>query len=456
MKTNFKKKITKKLNYLIPGGAHTYSKAADQFSYNVPCILKKGQGAYVYDNKDNKILDYGMGLRSVNIGYAEKMVNKSAIDAINKGNNLTRPSEIELKAASDFVNLIDSADMVKFAKNGSSSVTAAVKLSRAFTKKEVVLRCKQHPFFSYDDWFIGSTVIKKGIPKSLIKLTDVFNYNDISSLKKKISKYKKNVACVILEPATSSCPSIEGITKCCGVSPCSRDYKKNKNFLQEVQDICRENNIVFILDEMITGFRWSLKGAQHLYNVKPDLSTFGKAMANGFSLSAVCGKREIMSLGSIDEKNKERVFLLSSTHGAEMTSLAAFSTTIQYLKKKNVIKKNWDYGAKLINEVNKISEEYNIKDYFYLDGPACSPIINCLNKNKKIDLEYKTLFVQEMMKSNILMPYIAICYRHGPEEMTKTLIGVRKTLKIYKKALNSNIKKFLKSECIKPVFRKYN
>jgi len=456
MKTNFKKKITKKLNHLIPGGAHTYSKAADQFTNNVPCILKKGAGAYVFDIKNNKILDYGMGLRSVNIGYAEKFINEAAISAIKKGNNLTRPSEIELKAASDFVELIDSAEMVKFAKNGSSAVTAAVKLARAFTKKEVVLRCKQHPFFSYDDWFIGSTVIKKGIPKSFIKLTDVFNYNDIDSLKKKILQYKKNIACVILEPATSTCPSIKNLKNCCGKSPCSRDYIKNKNFLHEVQNICKENNIVFILDEMITGFRWHLKGAQHLYNVRPDLSTFGKAMANGFSLSAVCGKREIMSLGSINKKGKERVFLLSSTHGAEMTSLAAFSATIQYLKKKNVIKKNWDYGAKLINEINSISEEYNIKDYFYLDGPACSPIINCLNKNKKIDLRYKTLFMQEMMKSNILMPYISICYRHGPKEMTKTINGIKKALKIYKKAINSNIKKFIKSESIKPVFRKYN
>jgi glutamate-1-semialdehyde 2,1-aminomutase len=456
MKKNFNKIITKKLNNVIPGGAHTYSKAADQFPYNAPCILNKGQGAYVYDNKNNKILDYGMGLRSVNVGYAEKYINEAAIDALRKGNNLSRPSEIELKAALTFVKLIESADMVKFAKNGSSSVTGAIKLARAFTGKEVVLRCNQHPFFSYDDWFIGSTVIKKGIPKSSIKLTDGFDYNNIDSLKKKIIDYKNNVACVILEPATSDCPSINGLAGCCGKQRCTRNYKNNKNFLHEVQEICRENKIVFILDEMITGFRWHLKGAQYLYNIKPDLSTFGKAMANGFSVSAVGGKREIMSLGSINKKGKERVFLLSSTHGAEMTSLSAFIANIEFMKKNEVIKKNWAYGAKLIQEINKISYACGVGDYFFLNGPACSPVVNSLNKEKNIDLGFKTLFMQEMMKSNILIPYISICYRHNSETMGITLRAVKKSLQIYEQALKFGIEKYLKCEPVKPVFRKYN
>ena len=159
----FKNKYTKRLLKVIPGGAHTYSRGADTFPENAPPILEKGKGVYTFGTNKQKYLDYGMGLRSVNIGYSEKSINKAAIQAIQKGNNLTRPSVIELKAAELFTSIIRNADMVKFTKNGSTAVTAAVKLSRAYTGKDIVLRCAQHPFFSYDDWFIGSTKVPRGV-----------------------------------------------------------------------------------------------------------------------------------------------------------------------------------------------------------------------------------------------------------------------------------------------------
>jgi len=283
-----KNKITKKLLNLIPGGAHTYSRGFDQFPENAPEILKRGDGVYVYDNKERKLLDYGMGLRSVNIGYAEKKINQAAFQQINYGNNLTRPSMIELDAAETLVKIIDSVDMVKFTKNGSTAVTAAVKLARAYNGKKIVLRCIDHPFFSYDDWFIGSTIMKKGIPNETSSLTDTFFYNNIESLKKKIKEHKNKISCVVLEPAAMECPKIEKLLGCCGKKICNRDFFNKKHFLKDVEKVCKENKIVFILDEMITGFRWDLKGAQHLYNLDPDISTFGKAMANGFSVAAVC------------------------------------------------------------------------------------------------------------------------------------------------------------------------
>ena len=180
-----KKKITEKLNKLIPGGAHTYSRGSDQFSFNAPEILKRGNGAYVYDEKNKKYLDYGMGLRSVTVGYANKRIIKGAVNQIIKGNNLTLPSEIELDAASMLVKHFKSVEMVKFTKNGSTAVTAAVKIARGYTNKKIVLRCSDQPFFSYDDWFIGSTNIKRGVPNEISKLTSQFKYNDIDDLKKK-------------------------------------------------------------------------------------------------------------------------------------------------------------------------------------------------------------------------------------------------------------------------------
>ncbi len=449
-------KYTRALLKVIPGGSHTYSRGADQYPLNAPSILSRGKGAYIFDKNHKKYLDYGMGLRSVNIGYAEKPINNAAIAQINKGNNLTRPSEIELKAANLLVKNIDSADMVKFTKNGSTAVTASVKLARAYNRKDIVLRCLDHPFFSFDDWFIGSTVVDRGVPKDTKKLTITFRYNDIESLKRLVKKYKNRISCVVLEPAATECPMIDGNNGCCGEKVCNRKYGKKKHFLKEVKEICVDNKIVFILDETITGFRWHIKGAQYLYNIQPDISIFGKAMANGFSVACLGGKRKILELGSITNKKEERVFLLSTTHGAEMSSLGAFVETLNFIKKNNVIEKNWNYGYELKRNCNQLARDYGLGEYFRILGPAGSPYYLCLDKSKKPSLEFRTLFLQEMIKNGVFMPWIALCFRHSKKELAKTLNALEKTFHIYKKAIYSEPKKFIKGPIVKPVFRKFN
>ena len=205
---------TRRLQRVVPGGAHTYSRGADQYPLNAPAILERGR-AYSFDPKGVKYLDYGMALRAVNIGYAEDEIDEAAIRQIRNGNNLTRPSMIELEAAELLVGLIDSVDMVKFTKNGSSSVTAAVKLARAYTGRELIARCAEHPFFSYDDWFIGSTPIKLGIPDSVIDQTKLFHYNDIASLEALVAEYPGRIACVVLEPATTEEPGFLKVKTLC-------------------------------------------------------------------------------------------------------------------------------------------------------------------------------------------------------------------------------------------------
>jgi len=449
-------KYTNLLLKYIPGGAHTYSRGADTFPLNAPEILSRGKGVKIYDAKEKEFIDYGMGLRSVNIGYSESVIDKAAFFGIKSGNNLTRPSIIELKSAKLFTNIIKSAEMVKFGKNGSVSVTAAIKLARAYTGKKIILRCYNHPFFSFDDWFIGSTVINRGIPKEIRDLTDVFFFNKIESLKKKIKQYKNNIACVVIEPAADECPRINEQNFCCGLEKCNRNYKNKNHFLKEVQNLCNDNKIVFILDEMITGFRWDLRGAQNFFNIDPDLSTFGKAMGNGFTVSAVCGKRKIMELGSVVNKKEERVFLLSTTHGAEMGPLNAFCETVKFIKNNNVIEKNWKYGFLLMSGMNSLSKDHNINENFYVKGPACSPSFITLDLKKNNNLSFRTLFIQEMIKNGVLMPWISIAYRHDANILKKTLMAVDKSLYIYKKALKFGIDRYLKGRPIKPVFRKYN
>jgi glutamate-1-semialdehyde 2,1-aminomutase len=457
------KKKTLELLKFIPGGAHTYSRGYDQFPQNAPEILSKAKGAYVYDLNKKKYLDYSMALRAVNIGYCEKSISLAAIKQINNGNNLSRPSIIELAAAKKLVKLIKNIDMLKFCKNGSSSVTAAVKLARAYTKKKLILRCSNHPFFSYDDWFIGSTSVKRGVPSEIRRLTKYFKYNDLINLKKIIKKYKSKISCIILEPATTECPNVYKKNKivqagCCGKKVCDRDYRNKNHFLKEVQKICKKEKIVFVLDEMITGFRWSLKGAQDFFGIKPDLLTFGKAMSNGFSLSAVCGKKEIMQLGSIEFKSRERVFLLSSTYGGEMSSLGAFLETINFIKKNNVIEKIWDYGHKFKSIFNSISQELGIIKYIYCEGPSCAPYYYCKDSNLKNSLEFKTLFMQEMIKNRVILPtsWIAFSFRHNKKELKISELALYNAMKIYKKALFEGYKKYLVGDPIKPVFRKYN
>lgn len=448
----------KRLLSAIPGGAHTYSRGFDQYPLNAPQILTHGKGAYIFDPDGNKYLDYGMALRAVNLGYAEDEIDAAAIEQIRNGNNLTRPSMIELEAAELLVSMIDSVDMVKFTKNGSTAVSAAVKLSRAFTGRELVARCAEQPFFSFDDWFIGSTPLTRGIPQETIKQTKMFHYNDIASLEALIEQYPGQFACVVLEPMALECPALGADNSgCCGQAVCTRAYASSTdNYLQKVQRLCKKHGIVFILDEMITGFRWHMKGAQHLYGVTPDLCTFGKAMANGFSVACVAGKREIMELGSIEFEGRERVFLLSTTHGAEMCGLGAFVATVKFMQQHKVVEHMWDYGTKLIALMQYKAEVHGIGKNFKAGGIACSPYYLTLDSNDANSLGLRTLFSQEMIKNGVLMPWIALSYRHGEAELAMTEKALDAAFVVYRKALDEGVEKYLVGPAIKPVFRKHN
>lgn len=428
------KALQQKSHTLIPGGAHTYAKGDDQYPEQSPGFITRGEGCHVWDVDGNEYIEYGMGLRSVTLGHAYPQVVEAAYRAMSHGINFTRPALIEVEAAEKLVNLIDGAEMVKFGKNGSDVTTAAIKLARAYTNRALVAICADHPFFSVDDWFIGVTAMDAGIPQAIKDLTVTFHYNDIDSVKALFDQYPGQIACLIMEPEKSDAP---------------RD-----NFLHETQRLCRENGALFIFDEIITGFRHHLKGAQYIHSIQPDLSTFGKAMANGFSVSALVGKKEFMELGGLQHK-KERVFLLSTTYGAETHALAAALATIHIYETEQVVEYLHYQGERLANGINNLVDELNLHGFFGVDGKPCNLVYFTRDHEQKPSQPYRTLFMQETIKRGLLMPSLVISYSHTDADVDRTVEAIGEALLVYRQALNEGVEKYLVGRSVQPVFRKY-
>lgn len=445
-----------RLHRVIPGGAHTYSRGDDQFPANAPPVLTRGKGAYVWDTHDNRYLDYGMALRAVSIGYADDRVNAAAIRQIENGVNLTRASAIELEAAERICEVIPGAEMVKFAKNGSNATTAAVKIARAYTGRRYVCIPRQHPFFSFDDWFIGSTVIKRGTLPDHAASTLLFDYNDIASLRAHFDAHPGEIAAVMLEPATHliPCGPDGGPGRAPGPDPDPVGHAGN--FLHQVKAMAHAEGALFILDEMITGFRWHVKGAAHLFGIEADISTFGKAMANGFALAAVVGKREYLQVGSTDRPGMERVFLLSSTHGGEMPALGAFIESTRINIEEDVPRGLWAYGARLKAGFAEVSAAHGLADHFVTDGPEIMMNYITRDADGRPSMPLRTLLSQEMIRRGVMMPWLSTCQAHGETELQMTLEALDGALGVYAAALNDDLGKYKDDHVIKPVFRTHN
>ncbi|MBF0305821.1 MAG: glutamate-1-semialdehyde 2,1-aminomutase [Alphaproteobacteria bacterium] len=420
---------------IIPGGAHTYSKGDDQFPSNAPRFLERGEGAHVWDDHDRRFLDWTMGLRTMTLGYGAQAVNAAAIAQIARGANFGRPSRLEMDAAGDLLDLIPAGDMVKFAKNGSSATTAAVKLARAHTGRDLVALCSDHPFFSYDDWAIAVTRCDNGIPRAVKDLTLTFRYNDLAGVERLFEAHPGGIAALIMEAATTDEP---------------RD-----GFLHGVEALCRAHGAVFILDEMITGFRWHLNGAQTLFGVTPDISTFGKGIANGFSVAAMVGKRAIMELGGI-EHDQKRTFLLSTTHGAENHALAAMRAALRIYRDEPVVAHLWRIGGLLIDGLNQAAGEAGVGMAFRAGGFPCSPVVTCMDRDGLVSAPFRTLWLQEMVRRGVLANYFAPSYAHTATEVEITVAAARESLRVYARALQDGIDGFLEGPPVKPVFRPYN
>ncbi len=423
-----------KAHAMIPGGAHTYAKGDDEYPQLSPGFISHGKGCHVWDVDGNEYIEYGMGLRSVTLGHAYDRVVEAAYRQMLKGINFVRPAAIEVECAEQLLSLIKGAEMVKFAKNGSDVTTAAVKLARAFTGRDMVGICADHAFFSTDDWFIGSTAMPAGIPKAIRDLTVQFNYNDIDSIQALFDQYPNQIACIILEAEGEEPP-------------------KN-NFLHEAKRVCHENGALFILDEIITGFRWHIGGAQRVYDIVPDLSSFGKALGNGFAISALTGRKDVMERGGLMH-DKERVFFLSTTFGAETHALAAAMEVMKIYQEEPVIEHLYHQGNRLIEGLEQVIDAVGVRGFFELHGKPINLVFATKDQNGQRSQPFRTLFMQESIKRGLLMPSLIVSYSHSDADIDKTIEAIGDALIVYKKALENGVENYLVGSSVAPVFRPY-
>jgi glutamate-1-semialdehyde 2,1-aminomutase len=435
MTTKLSDTLRGRFHAIIPGGAHTYAKGDDQFPEYWAPYLVRGQGCYTWDFEGRRFIEYGMGLRAVTLGHSCERVIKSAYRQMQMGSNFSRPAPIELECAEKLQSLIPGAEMVKFGKNGSDATSAAVRLARAYTGRDLVAVCAEHAFFSVDDWFIGSTQMNAGIPEAIRSLTVKFHYNHLESVETLFAQYPNQIACVILEV--------------------EKDDKPQNHFLHRLQEICRRYGTIFVLDEMITGFRWHIGGGQAYHEITPDLSAFGKALGNGFSISALVGRKEIMRLGGLDH-DRERVFLLSLTHGAENHSLAAALEVMRIYSEEPVIETLWRQGERLRDGINRVVAERGLQNYFRILGKPCCLTYATLDAEGNPSQSFRTLFLQETIQRGVIAPSLVVSCAHSNAVIEQTIEVVDAALAVYAQALEDGIEKYLVGRPVKPVLRRYN
>ena len=411
-------------NKVIMDGTQLYSKGPKINVKGVsPIYLQRGDGCYVWDVDGTKYLDYGMGVGTLILGYNNPIVNAAIVKQLKEGTNfsLVHPKEVEL--AELLSTIIPCAEKMRFEKTGSSATTAAIRIARAYTKREKVIRGEYH---GWHDWCLANTRHNGGIPKILQNYVFTGIYNDLDSYKRIFEENKNEIAAVIVEAIELEEP-------------------KN-NFLAKLKDLAHANGALFIFDEIVTGFRFSIGGAQQHFRVIPDMATFGKGMSNGMPVSAVVGRAEIF-----DSVHKD-VFI-STTFGGECLSLAAAIANIHELQDKHVSDYLWKIGKVLKDDFNRVIAEHGLSEFVQCVG--LPPRLNLSFKptGNISAVELKSLMMQEMVKRGILFTWtIFTSFSLQSKDIEKTMDAFADSLQVCKKAVEENdVKKFLEGEPIVPI-----
>ncbi|WP_372463024.1 glutamate-1-semialdehyde 2,1-aminomutase [Pseudonocardia kujensis] len=409
--------LQSRLHQIVPGGAHTFAKGSDQYPEDMAPVLVRGRGARVWDADGNEFVEYGMGMRAVTLGHAYEPVLAAVRAAVADGVSFTRPTTLELEAAEDFLRLVPGADMVKFCKNASDATSNAIRLARAATGRDLVALCHDQPYFSSQDWFVGTLPINTGVPEATRSLVRSFGYNDLDGLRTLLEAEGSGIACVVLEAATALAEPAPG-------------------YLEGVRELCDRHGVVLVFDETITGFRWAAGGAQAVYGVTPDLSTWGKAMGNGFPIAALAGRRELMELGGLGT-DRPRVFLLSSTNGAETASLAAFRAVVRAYEDNDPVSTMERQGRLLAEGVNTVAAEAGIAAHLSVLGRPSCQIFRTTDADGHPSQAMRTLFLQEILRHGVLGQSYVISAAHTDADVEQTIHAARAATAAYRKALET-------------------
>ena len=407
----------------IPLGSQTFSKSLTQYPKGVsPFFIEKGKGAKVWDVDGNEYIDFVSSLAAVTLGYCDEDVDKAVQEQMKNGVIFSLPHRLEMEVAEKLIEIIPCAQKVRFAKNGTDATSASIRIARAYTGREHIAVCGYH---GWQDWYIGSTTRDLGVPKAVKELTHKFEYNNIKSLEKIFQE--NDLACVIMEPMNV-------------------EYPQN-NFLEKVKELTHKNNALLIFDETITGFRYALGGAQELFNVVPDLATFGKGMANGYPLSAVVGSDKVM-------QKVEDIFF-SGTFGGETLSLAATSSVIDKYKQAQVIEHFYEMGVYLLEQLNQLINDQRLSDIFFTSGHPAWSFLHIKEQTEYSVFEIKTFFLQEMFKRGILtLGSHNLSFSHTKREVDKLLEIYAEVLPMIKLYIdNQTLLENIQSDILKPLFK---
>ena len=416
---NFKKRA----NSVIPHQTGTFSRSASHFVEGVyPSYIESAQGSHFTDVDGNEFLDYLCALGPITLGYNYEPVNKAILEQLKKGILFSLPHRIEVEAAEKISQIIPNAEMVKFEKSGSNAVTGAVRAARALTKRDKVAYCGSGGV--WHDWQAAMVTRDGGVPKFNHELIKVFDYNDSEGLEQIMEDNSEEIAAVILEPTIYE--------------------KPQKDFLKKVRKITDDNNSILILDEVITGFRFDLKGGQKYFDIKGDIVCFGKGMGNGLPISAITGPTEFMKI--FDE------LWVSSTNNSESLSLAGTIAVIEEMEQKKTIDHCWKMGSKLFENWNKICKENNVNSEIY--GYPVRMNMKCMDKSGKISQELKAVILQEMIKKNIFISpsWLAVSYSHSEQDIENTLLALDEVCRYIRKNETTDYKKLLEGNLPKTVW----
>jgi len=405
----------------IPSVTQTLAKGPTQYVKGVaPKYLERGRGCRVWDADGNEYIDFNMAIGPLSLGYCYSRVDQAIRAQLEQGITFSLMHPLEVEVAELVAAVVPNVESVRFSKTGCDVTSAAVRLARAFTGRDRILACGYH---GWHDWTIGTTDRNRGIPEAVRGLTSTFNYNDIDSLARQLDA---GVAAVVLEPMLFEFPK--------------------DGFLEKIRELCTRHGALLIFDEMWTGFRLALGGAQQKFGVRADLATFSKAIANGMPIAVLAGRADVMSL-------LEKDVFFYTTFGGEALSLAACAATIHELRDKDVPATLQARGTLLVDGINALAQELSM-DYVRCIGMGARSMVT-FAPSAGNPLEAKSLLQQELIKRGILWQGMhALSYSHGEADIRYALEAYREALPILKKAVqDGDVRRQLRGEPVSAVFR---